>query len=260
MAETDFDAEKTAVSEKRSLSPRQKKRAAAIIAAGVTVFLLGAVGWVFLFPHQKIPAHANLAPLPFPEIDGKLLQAVRDDDAGEVARLLNMGADFSAKDSFGVSAMKGAIALNRLDIVRQFLEAKGGSSLIRKDNSLLVYAVVQNRAEIVREFLKLGLDIDKVDKNGYTPLMYAIDRNLAEIARALLKAGAGANRIDRYGQTPLIQAVTVGSPDMISLLLESGADPRIVSPGGETAMSIAQRKNRNVVISLLINAGSPLFY
>lgn len=243
----------------KTSSPNRKKQAAAVVVVGVMVILLGVAGWVFLFPHSEAPARADSAPA-FSGLDRDLLQAVRDDDAEKVRSLLRAGANFSAKDSFGVSPMKAAIALNRLNIVRQFLEAGGESPSVREDDSLLVYAVIQNRAEIAQEFLKRGIDVDKVDKNGCTPLVYAVDRNLTAIARILLKAGAGVNRIGRYGQTPLMQAVNVGRPDMISLLLEAGADTKIVSPEGDTAMSIAQRKNRNVVISLLANAGSPLFH
>jgi ankyrin repeat protein len=259
-ADTNLEAENTAGSAEASSPKRKKKRTAAIIAAGVAVIVLSVAGGVFLLSHSGAPVRDDLGPPAFSETDRKLLQAVRDNNIGEVPGLLAAGASFSAADSFGVSAMKAAIALNRRDIVRQFLEADGGSPLIREDNSFLTYAIIQNRAEIAHEFLNQGIDVNKVDKNGCTPLRYAVDRNLTTVARKLLKAGADINRRDRYGQTPLMLAVTVGWPDMISLLLESGADTGIVSPDGETAMSIAQRKNRNVVISLLLNAGAPLFY
>jgi ankyrin repeat protein len=243
------------------ISPLRRKKlmAAAIIAAGVGALLLGVTGWMFLFPHSDTPQILNPEPPAFSELDEALLLAVRNNDAYEVSRLLGAGASFGAKDSTGTSAMKAAVALNRAGIVRQFLELEGGPLLIRADNSYLNYAVVQNRTEIVLDFLKLGIDVNKTDKNGYTPLMYAIDRNLTGVARGLLKAGADINRVDRYGQTPLIQAANVGRPDMISLLLEAGADTEIVSLAGDTAMSVAQRKNRNVIISLLANAGAPLF-
>jgi ankyrin repeat protein len=274
MADTDFDAENTAGAENtadaadsikaadpaKTSPPNRKKRAAAAVVVGVLVILLGIAGWVFLFPHSEAPVRAAPGPRPFSETDKALLQAVRDDDAGKVSGLLRAGADINARDSFGVSPMRAAIALNRLDIVRQFLETAGESPFVREDNTLLIYAIIQNRAEIAQEFLKLGIDIDRTDKNGYTPLRYAVDRNLTAVARELLKAGADVNRIDRHGQTPLMFAVTVGRPDMISLLLESGADTGIASPEGDTAMSLAQRRNRNVIISLLLNAGSPLFY
>jgi ankyrin repeat protein len=258
-AENAEDTRHAAESGEFSPLRRKKLMAAAIIAAGVVALLLGVIGWVFLFPHSDTPQIVNSEPPSFSGLDEALLLAVRNNDAGEVSRLLREGASFGAKDSTGTSAMKAAIALNRLDIIRQFLELDGGPLLIRADNSFLNYAVVQNRTEIVLEFLKLGIDVDKTDRNGYTPLMYAVDRNLTAAARSLLEAGADVNRVDRYGQTPLIQAVNVGRPDMISLLLESGADTSIASPAGETAMSIAQRKNRNVIVSLLANAGAPLF-
>jgi ankyrin repeat protein len=264
MANTDSDAgtlENTEVSAENPPQRQKKKRvAAAIVVIAVLSILLGVAGWVFLFPHPDIPERASSGLTLFSEVDKELLQAVRDNDAEGVSRLLRAGAEANAMDSSGTTPMRAAIALNRVDIVRRFLEANGGSPLIREDNSLLLYAIVQNRAEIARELMKLTINIDKTDKNGFTPLMYAIDRNHTTIARDLLKAGADVNRLDRYGQTPLMLAATVAKPDMTSLLLEAGADTGILSPEGETAMSIAQKKNRNVVIALLLNAGSPIFY
>jgi ankyrin repeat protein len=259
-ADANLEAENTAGSAEASSPKRKKKRTAAIIAAGVAAIVLSVTGGVFWLSRSGAPVREDLGPPAFSEADQRLLRAVRDNNIDEVPGLLKEGASFSAVDSFGVSAMKAAIALNRLDIVRQFLEADGGSPLIREDNSFLIYAIVQNRAEIAHEFLDQGIDVNKVDKNGCTPLRYAVDRNLTTVARELLKAGADVNRIDHYGQTPLMHAATVGRPDMISLLLEAGADTGIVSRDGDTAMSIAQRKSRNVVISLLLNAGAPLFY
>jgi ankyrin repeat protein len=259
MANTDIDAVNAAVPEEVS-SRKRKKRIATAIVLGVAAILLGVAAWVFLFPHSNVPPRPNPDLLPLSELDEGLLLAVRNNDVGEVSRLLRAGANIDVRGNSGANAMKAAIALNRVDAVRLFLETYGESPFIREDNSSLIYAVVQNKTEIVREFLKLGLAVDRVDKNGYTALMYAIDRNHAAIARELLKAGADPNRTDGYGQTPLMQAATVGRPDVIALLLEAGANAGTVSLNGETAMSIAQRKNRNVVISLLVNAGSPLFY
>ncbi|MDR1648703.1 MAG: ankyrin repeat domain-containing protein [Synergistaceae bacterium] len=264
MANTDLDVTNTEnTAAPANVSPRKQKIriATAAVVVGVMVILLGVAAWVFLFPHRDVPARADSGLPPLSEADKALIQAVRDNDAGEAVRLLRAGANIGAVDNSGSTAMKAAIALNRLDIVRQFLDMHGDAPLIQENNSFLVYAIVQNRLEIVQEFLKRGTAaIDRVDKNGCTPLMYAVDRSLTAAARDLLKAGADVNRLDRYGRTPLIQAVTVGKPDMISLLLEAGADTRIVSVSGDTAMSIAQRKNRKVVIALLANAGVPLFY
>jgi ankyrin repeat protein len=257
MADTVTDTGVTEDSEKGGLGKRKKLLAAAT-TLGVLSILLGVALWMFLSPTPKVSDRWLGAEL-LSELDTGLLQAVRDNDVAAVFLLLDAGANVNARDPTGVTPIKAAIALNRLNIVRQFLAARGGTPPFQDDNSLLVYAIVQNRTEIAQELLKLKGPIDLADKNGCTPLMYAIDRNRAAIARSLLKAGADVNRLNRYGQTPLIQAVNVGKPDMIALLLEAGADPNIASPEGETAMSIAQRRNRDVVVSILASAGASLF-
>jgi ankyrin repeat protein len=261
MADTDLDVTNTENTKAPAkISPKQKIRmATAAVVVGVMVILLGVAAWMFLFPHKDVPARVNSKPPTLSDIDRALIQAVRDNNAVEATILLRAGANIDAAGTFGSTAMKAAIALNRMDIVRQFLDMRGKVPFIGEGNVYLLYAIVQNRLEIVREFLKRGTAADRPDKNGFTPLMYAIDRNLTAVARDLLNAGADVNRIDRYGQTPLIQAVTVGKPDMISLLLEAGANAEIVSASGETAMSIAQKRNRRVVMALLLNAGSRLF-
>jgi ankyrin repeat protein len=267
MANVDVDVkngentENAPVSKPAGSKKQAKRMAAAVVVVGVLVILLGVSAWVFwLRPSPDISMNLDNRPLPLSETDRELIQAVRNDNADEAFRLLEVGAKINAMDSSGATAIKAAIALNRVKMVHRFLETNKDPLLFRRDNSLLIYAIIQNRLEITQELLKSGADVNKADRNGCTPLMYAIDRNHATVARSLLRAGADVNRVNRYGETPLMQAATVGRPDMISLLLDAGADPGIVSPVGETAMSIAQRKNRRLVISLLVNAGSPLFY
>jgi ankyrin repeat protein len=196
---------------------------------------------------------------PLSAVEKDLFQAIRNDDDDAVRRCLGSGADVNAVDISGATPIRAAIALNRTGAVRALLDAGydesggGGSSLI--------YAIVQNRPNIIRELLKsaaqkgtAGEVVNQIDKNGRTPLMYAIDRNHAAVAQELLNAGADANKIGKEGYTPLMMAVTIGKADMVAVLLKGGADMNAISPEGETAMSIARRRNKQVVVSLLLEA------
>jgi ankyrin repeat protein len=237
-----------------------------VLASGAAALFIvvGAIGWFFMSADRE---RKNERPrreeqgeekesgrLSLSNEDRALFQAVRENDADEVSRLLLAGARVDAVDDLGSTPIKAAISLNRADAARRILEIEGGS--LPSDNSLLVYAIVQNRAEIVRELLKRVApgSLDRLDKNGLTPLMYAVTRNHATVTRDLLEAGANVDEPDKYGRTPLMTAANSGKPDMIAILLQAGADVSLPSPEGDTALDIARRKNRNVAISILTRA------
>ncbi|GHS95437.1 hypothetical protein AGMMS50276_11030 [Synergistales bacterium] len=235
-----------------------KKRVAALVIASVTLLLaVGAGLGIFFLRSSHHVANPDLAP---PEPASKqtieLIELVRNSDviSEEVlSRLIAGGANINEPDESGVSVMKVAIALDRVEIVRSFARLPEESVILRSDNSTLIYAIVQNRPAIVREFLKVARNLSERDKNGCTLLSYTIPRNNVVIASDLIEAGADVNGRDKYGNTPLMSAASLGRPDMVSKLLELGADRNLRSLEGETALDIAKRKNRNVVISMLSN-------
>ncbi|MDR1376724.1 MAG: ankyrin repeat domain-containing protein [Synergistaceae bacterium] len=259
-------AEKPENSQKPEELPEKPKRwkkfkiaGGICVAAGVVA--LGAILWGVLRPAVTVQTRApeERGPAPLSAVEKDLFQAIRNDNAGDIRRCLNSGADVNAEDISGITPIRAAIALNRIDAVRALLNA--GYDESSGDGSSLIYAIVQNRSKITRELLEsaaekgtAGRIINRIDKNGRTPLMYAIARNHAAIAQELLDAGADANKIDKEGYTPLMRAVTVGKADMVAVLLSAGADINAVSPEGETAMSIARRRNKQVVVSLLLEA------
>ncbi|GHV43962.1 hypothetical protein FACS1894204_00180 [Synergistales bacterium] len=229
-----------------------KKRLAAFVIAGVTLLLVIGAGLEIFFMHPEHVPNPDLAPNPVSMQNLELIEAVRGGRDADILRLVSEGADINAPDNSGISAMKAAIALNRIDIIRHF--ARLTEESLRSDNSILTYAIVQNRPEAVREFLKTAKNLSQQDKNGCTLLSYTIPRNNVVIARDLISAGADVNGRDKHGDTPLMAAAALGRPDMVAALLELGANPNLLSRGGETALAIAQRKNRNVLISMLSRA------
>ncbi|MBL8992542.1 MAG: ankyrin repeat domain-containing protein, partial [Spirochaetia bacterium] len=70
--------------------------------------------------------------------------------------------------------------------------SKGGSAGIRLEyeRSLLHVAAEWGQLEMVRVLIQNGVDVNAVDKAGYTPLMLASQQGKTEIAETLLDAGA----------------------------------------------------------------------
>ena len=82
----------------------------------------------------------------------------------------------------------------------------------------------------MRELLKTKIDVDHVNRLGWTVLLEAIvlgDGGPAhtEIVRLLVAAGADIDRPDRQGVTPLAHAQQRGQAAIAELLRRSGARP-----------------------------------
>ena len=224
----------------------------------MTLIIAGLVTWRFFFYEESYePRNDPEAVFTLTDVDIALLQAVRNGAADEVLLCLSEGGNVHAVGDYGATPFKIAIALDRVDVVREFVRAERDGA-VDKWTSLLVYAIIQNRPQIVRELVPLSPNVNSFDKNGYTPLLYAIDRHYLKVAKELLNAGADVNAPGRDGVSPIIAAVRQGKPDIVAELMKAGADWRVPSPSGETAISIArQRKRLEVIAALLAEAEAP---
>ena len=83
----------------------------------------------------------------------------------------------------------------------------------------------------VKDLVKLGADVNKVDRSGWTALFYALssEHNRHECVRTLLNSGADVNKVDRNGNTPLTIAAHYGDYEALMMLLEEGADVNVGS-------------------------------
>ena len=220
-----------------------------LVVAAVAVLAVSCFAAWEVFFNQIYEIEHDWEPIILTDADRDLLQAVRDDNTEEVRRNLLAGGRADAINELGVTPLRAAIALNRPDAALELIRAGGGSTT---GNSCLVYAIVHNRPQFVRELAKLSPNVNAIDRNGYTPLLYAISRNHVEVARELLNAGADVNAQGRNGVSPLIAAVRQGRADMVTELLKAGADFTVPSPSGETAMSIAQGNRRREAIAAIL--------
>ena len=92
---------------------------------------------------------------------------------------------------------------------------------------------------VIRFLVKNGVSVHETDRNGVTPLHRAVRFRSPHAVRELIKLGADVNAVDkRSGSTPLHRAVTnTGAPstagkrefaiEIATLLLKNGADPQI---------------------------------
>ena len=147
------------------------------------------------------------------------------------------------------------------------------------------YGIIEDPAQIVREFVLAGVNPNEVDsdqviypiyaaaKTGDTEsvealLSYGADVNIisapygapplmvsaigdAKILRILLENGADVNAADNEGNTALRYAVGFYAEDCVRILLEYGADKSIPLPDGRSLYEYAVEKGNEEIIELL---------
>ena len=168
-----------------------------------------------------------------PALDEQLLAAAYANDVDEARRLIGAGADVNAKDETVQSAY--LIATSEVGDDPRLLEltlANGAdvASLDSYDGTGLIRAADRGHTTLVARLLETDVDVDHVNRLGWTALLEAIilgsgDAAHTEVVRLLVEAGADVNLADGQGVTPLAHAEQQRYDEIAEILREAGATP-----------------------------------
>jgi len=97
--------------------------------------------------------------------------------------------------------------------------------------------------EIVKEFLKLGANVEHLGTYSQTPMCDALYYDNLETAKILLEHGANIDHVYTPSNiTPLFLASKLNKPETVNFLLDSGtANIEYTDINGDTPLSIASR-------------------
>jgi ankyrin repeat protein len=104
----------------------------------------------------------------------------------------------------------------------------------------------------IEALLETGIDSDRSDAYGNTPLTIAAHFGQAEAAKFLLAHGAALEGTPDNTMTPLHCAVYSGHSEVAKLFLEKGADPDAPDNCGHTTLAIAANKGDASMVKLLL--------
>ncbi len=106
---------------------------------------------------------------------------------------------------------------------------------------------------IVELLLKNGADLFACNEDGVSILDYAIMYNRIELVEEILKTDIDINKTKRPSQfTPLMGAVCYGRKEIAVMLLEKGADVTLRDIKGLSALDFAKKTRKVKMIELLI--------
>lgn len=112
-------------------------------------------------------------------------------------------------------------------------------------DNMLLQACKNNKKSVVQTFLKRGgVDVNKRDESGNTPLIYACMKNARDLVKMLLDNGADVNLGNQKDLMPLHFAAETASPEIIAMLAEAGADVNCTDSNGTTPLMVMARNGR----------------
>ncbi|KAH8122467.1 ankyrin repeat-containing domain protein, partial [Trichoderma asperelloides] len=211
---------------------------------GITEMLLGKEG---IDLNAKDPANGNKAILQLiinqtgVDINAKnsfsqapLLWAARNGNEAIVKLLLTIpGVDVDTRDKEDLTPLWWAVKKVYEEV----------NSRNKNGQTPLLYAAKKGYKKMVEILLeKIGVDVNAVDQNGFTPLLL------------LATDGINVNARDNYSQTPLLWAAKKGYDALVDLLLKSdGIDINAKDDWNKSSLLWAVAKGHTEVVKLLLD-------
>lgn len=127
-------------------------------------------------------------------------------------------------------------------------------------DNMFLQACKNNKKSVAQTFLKRGgVDVNKRDESGNTPLIYACMKSARDLVKLLLDNGADVNLANQRDQMPLHFAAETGNSEIITLLTEAGADINCTDTNGVTPLMVmAQRGRTDAALKFIQNPGIDL--
>lgn len=113
-------------------------------------------------------------------------------------------------------------------------------------------ALDTDNTRAVKLFIEAGINLDEVNKAGWTPLMVSSFMGSEETAELLINAGANVNTRDKRGYGPLHWASYRGFTRIVDLLVQKGAYVNAMSDKGLSPLLQAAACGHTEIVKLLI--------
>lgn len=189
----------------------------------------------------------------------RLIKAARAGNEDRVDELLDQHASIATRDSTGATALVAAAYGNHLGIAERLLKA--GADPNAKDETvqsayLIATSEVGDDPRLLRLTLKYGADVRSLDSWQGTGLIRAADRGFSKIIQVLLDTEIDVDHVNRIGYTALHEAVILGNggrshQDAVAALVEADVDQQVRDPNGDTALDVARSRGYSKIIELL---------
>ena len=177
-----------------------------------------------------------------------LLEAARRGHLGVCEYLVEKGAHVSHADLI-VGGENGHLS------VCKFLREKV-SDILPARESLLYCGARWGEVELCQEMINMGADMNKINRDGNTPVLIAAKFENDEVCQLLAKSGADLNIADKTNLTPLYYICEEGNHHLAQFFIQHGADPNSVGCL-QISLEMYHKKIFNLLIKSKANVNNP---
>lgn len=171
-----------------------------------------------------------------------LWDGIERNNLEKVKACLNSGADINSKTGkYGYTPLIYAVKQNRVDMVELLLKAKPNLNVADSNGRCAIhYAASDGNWKIWELIANSGADVNVKDSASRTPLMY-LEQDCLDRAELLVKLGANVDARTDTGYTMLINVCKSNyGPEWVKFLIKSGADVNAKANNGITALGAAR--------------------
>ena len=188
--------------------------------------------------------------------------AAANGDSAEIARLAAAGNDINARDGHARTPLQIAAFRRHHAAARTLLRLGADvNALERQRYDVITIAAVQNDVEMLKIALSGGGNPRAVTSpyDG-TALIAAAHLGHVEVVRTLITAGAPLDHVNNLGWTALIESIVLGDGGanhtaVLKALVDAGADVNIADRSGASPLALARRHGHAGMVKILQAAG-----
>lgn len=196
-----------------------------------------------------------------------LIGAAERGDVSELRRLLDAGAAINDRDARGRNAVLAATQGGHEAAARLLIERGADvNAQDQIDDSAFLLAGARGHSGIVRAALGATPppDFKRVNRYGGTALIPAAHHGHVETVRELLGTRIDVDHVNRLGWTALLEAVILGDggtahTTIVALLVQHGAKVNQADAQGVTPLDHAEQRGQRAIAEILRRAsGKPV--
>ena len=178
----------------------------------------------------------------------------------EIKYALAHGADPNIKNRRGFVSVHNAVAAGNLSNLKLLIEGGANVKAVSNKgyNALFSCQPEDNGLKIAKFLVDKGLNVHDINKEMNCNVLYflAMKEEASELLRFFIKKGVDPNVESKYGFTPLMKAIDYNEIENVKALVEGGADVNAISTvniEGSIQNHAKMRRNPNITNYLIEN-------